>query len=509
MTAHAHIPPPTPQEAIEAAYRAICKRPHEATYTDLPPAAFADALERRAAPELQSVLQRHLLRIRDVTVPEDQRRTYIENLVTVLVDAKLGALVDFPNVGAHRSRRDAFVAAVNADDHRPAVVFIAERPYFQILREARWLARRGWRPFLLALAPLPSALAPAFHDAFAAVLDGVHQPSRLISVLRRLHPAIIHVQCWMWGYHIGRLAIENKGAAACVCEFYDLTSVIAERDVLCRNWPAEAVDRDLAFERYIFCHADAIVHRFPADVIADVMHAHGASPPVAEMHSYPCPDFVRYSDDKLSAADGIIRIVFAGGIIPQNDSHPPALFPEAGLLASMRKLVEQGFAVDVLHDPNRRVDPNSPEFTGFVDLARENPRFRLLPGEPPDRLASRLSRYDYGMILSVIDPDVLAVRPALMRGAVGTKLFAYFEAGLPVLVNAEYRYMSSIVSENGIGLPVHSTDIDDLARRLRNFDYAAAVRNVRHFNSAHGLDAEIGRLTTLYDTLRSQTRSLT
>lgn len=393
-----------------------------------------------------------------------------------------------------------FIDAVNDDgDGRRRAVFVATLPYFVILRESLYLRRNGWRTYLVSMLDLPSDLKALFERHFDGIVDGCNSGRLVRGIVRQLTPDLFHVQCWMRAYALGGLVLGNRGATPTVCEFYDVTSIYGERDVLAGLWGAEAVDFDLAMERHVLHAADGVVHRFPPAIVERWRARQGAMPPDVEMQAYPCEEFVAYDDDKPSRRDGRIRLVYAGGLVPQDEHHPPSLFPEASQPQTFRSLCEQGFALDVLHNPHRPPQPGDPVFAPFFAIAAEHPHFRLRPGVPIDQLAGATAQADYGLILCDMDLSNVVVGRETMEGGVGTKLFAYLEAGLPVLVNAEYTEMARIVTEHGIGLPVHSREIGTLARTLEGFDYDTATANVRRFNREHGMHREICRLMALYD----------
>ena len=378
------------------------------------------------------------------------------------------------------------------------IVFVAHQPYFVILREALSLRRLGYRLYLVSLWPVPDELREIFDQAFDGIIDTYGSLRLARKMIQSLHPDIFHIQCWMWFYVLGRMVIENKGRAVAVCEFYDITSVYAERDILCTNWPPLMVDMDFALERFILERADALVHRFPPFVVEEWRKRHGAMPPNIEMQAFPCPDFIVY-DDKPSRQDGITRFVFTGGPTPHGERQPAELHPTHNLHVAIRSLLEQGAAVDILHSPHSPMDSDDPDYAKYFELERQFPLFRVLKGVSPEHLGKVLSKYDYGFHLTHIDPDTLRVRESFMKGVVGTKIFACFEAGLPVLVNSEYEYMASIVTDNGLGLAVHSSELDGIFDRLATFDYKEAVGNIKKFNNVHRMDREIGRLVELYD----------
>ena len=135
----------------------------------------------------------------------------------------------------------------------------------------------------------------------------------------------------------------------------------------------------------------------------------------------------------------------------------------------------------------------------FLTLGRNYPRMRVLDGVPPDQLSETLAPYDFGILVMVFDDSVLRIGHGQRTGVVANKIFSYLEAGLPVIVSAEYEEMARIVREHGLGLAVASDELPALGSILEEFDYATAAANVRRYNETHGMAQEIGRLIALYD----------
>ncbi|OHC75283.1 MAG: hypothetical protein A3G18_02600 [Rhodospirillales bacterium RIFCSPLOWO2_12_FULL_58_28] len=394
-------------------------------------------------------------------------------------------------------RLEQFAATVN-DAHAlkasaGTIVFVANTAFMLIAREALYLRRNGFKVFLVLVGGIPDNLARLFRICFDDILEYVGNPEFLRRAIMALEPDIFHVQCWMWSYHVARMICESKRNAKCVCEFYDITSIYAARNELAAVWSPKIVDLDIACEKWLFQHADAIVHRFPEPVIAEL---YGAEPLQLEMQMYPCPEYVSYNNEKLSSEDGILRMVYAGGLVPKTDAHPESLFPERNHAEAFRKLLEQGFGIDIFMSPFRSLQESG--LDALHELTREFPLFRMLPGEAPDKLAGIISAYDFGLILT--DMDISKNRNTVhqLKSAAGTKLFIYAEAGIPVIVNAEYEYMTSIVERHGIGFGLPSQDIATAGPRIRAFDRAEAQENIRRFNSENGMDTHIHRLISLY-----------
>lgn len=493
-------PPPLETDALEARYRSYFDDPW---LPDVEPASSAPlvaAAVHDAAPALRAtLLRRYAELVKDQRTP-GELKMFMQNFVHGLARGGLATVFERVDAYLMANAYGAFVAEVNRRDGARRVLFLAHKPYFGILREALHLRRNGHRTYLVSLGTLMDDARSVFDAAFDAVVDAFGSRRFLARLMAALDPDIVHVQCMMWHYALGRLAIE---AARCpvVCEFYDITSLFAEREDLCSLWPVDTVDLDLALEGVIARRADAVVHRYTDEAITAWARRAGASPRTLQMLPYPSPEFAAPAAASEPAPGAGIRLVYAGNLIPRNDDHPPRLFCFHHQLEAIEALLDQGFAVDFFRDPTIPM-ASIPGFADYVDLARRRPAFRLLPGVLPDRLSERLAGYDFATVLTILDPGYRCT-PWHLRHTIPTKINTYLEAGLPVVVNAEFAALAAFVEANGIGLAVHSSEIGSLHERLRTFDRAEAAARVRRFGDEHGMHREIHRLIALYEDIEA------
>lgn len=393
-----------------------------------------------------------------------------------------------------------FSDAVNRGGNRlRTVLFVATIPYFVILKEAIYLRRNGHRVFLISLSPIPENILGIFETHFDGLAHTGNSFRLMRAALRNLNPDIVHVQCWMWMYILGRLAIEAYPGKAVVCEFYDATSLFADRLDMAAKWDPLIIDLDHSLERFIMHNASAIVSRYAPDIGETWAKSHGAAPRYLELQPYPCPEFIHYSEDRPSQKDGIIRLVHAGSFAPLDDDHPPTLFPEVSMPDTFLSLLKQGFAVDVFMPPQINREKLGPSYDAYRNLAKDFDTFRFLPGVSPDDFAEVISSYDYGILLFDYDPTVARISHLWMRGCMPTRFFSYLEAGLPGIVIAECENMTRFLEDNGVGLGVPSKEISRLAEILSGYDRDRAVGNIRRYNETHGMDKEISRLMEVYD----------
>jgi len=515
-----HGLPATPPEQIEADYRKAM------FYGDYPlgdreglASLIRDVSSRLPADALPEVLGRALnalLQMGGERTLRDLLKSLQEPILAGAPDGLLPGMAqpifallakngDAATLGAHCGRAlelsaaAGFIAQVNdRSAGRRRVVFVADQINYKVLREALYLRKRGCRTFLVGLTSYPPEVEAAHALAFDAKLALPGNLLVLGLLLDRLAPDIYHVHCNMGRYLQGRLVIERKGNAKVVCEYNDIGSIYADRDSMCREWGTAIVDGDIAMERFILHRADAFVHQWSPAIEPVLERMHGAMPPALQFQPYPCHEFLAYGDDKLSNEDGVIRFAYAGNPCPVASNTPGALFPGRYLPETVEALCGQGFAVDIFMDPSKADWFHDPE--GRYALARQRcPRFQMRRGVAPHELPRLINRHDFGLIALKVEMAATLVRPEKWRLDMANKFFAYMEAGLPVLVNAESGYIAEMVEHHGVGVAVSSEELDTVGARLRQLDYAEMAANVKRFNTEHMMDRQIDRLVALYD----------
>jgi len=390
----------------------------------------------------------------------------------------------------------SFIEMVNNNETgAKRVVFIARRPFFQILREACYLQKNGWRTFLVHMDMYNSDV----QTGFEAVLVIPNHLWLLDTLVGRLDAEVFHAQCLFMDSIMGVSVVRAQRKGACVCEFYDVTSVFAPRDALCIKWSPRVVDMELLLEKAVCLEADAVITRFPAPVHEELRRRHGGLTRIIEFQPYPCLEFTCYGDGKLSEKDGAVHLVYAGMFVPKDKDHPRELFPERNQCETFRRLVAQGLKLDVFCASQQAVGFNKATFADYHKLAEENPHFRMRESVPPNILAKVMAPYDFAINIFDLRLEESLNRDSHIKNVTSAKIFSYLEAGLPVIVTAEYEYMARIIEDNKLGFAVTRDEIDKVAERIKTFDYESCVENIKSFNREFGMAKEIRKITTLYE----------
>ena len=393
------------------------------------------------------------------------------------------------------------------DDYRscaePKVLFVAAVPYFQLVRISIALRRRGIHTYLLNLNLSDTALTDLHDASFDRHLTLPDNLLSLGAVLDAVEAPLIYLQVSMaeFDFPISSFVLENKGPAKCVCEFYDVLSLYYEKEILRRYFP-DATDYHFHVEDLVFEKGDAFTCRFHPSAIEELRRNHGTTKEIVEFHPYPLSDFSTYTDEKESDRDGLIRLVYTGRITELNINGEFAM-PEIRLggylLETFRRITAQGLAVELFTDPHFNIESRE-GFELYMEMAMMDPFFSVNSGYPPHELAREINKFDFGLNILGIDKSKLAIKETQFM-SVGTKIFTYLEAGIPVIVSREWEYISEIVEENGLGMALLGSEIEQLGQRIECFDYDQSVESIQKFNIDNSLQIHIEKLTTLFESL--------
>jgi hypothetical protein len=76
----------------------------------------------------------------------------------------------------------------------------------------------------------------------------------------------------------------------------------------------------------------------------------------------------------------------------------------------------------------------------------------------------------------------------------GSKISTYIEAGLPILVSPEQRFLKDFIEKHGIGIGLAFDELDNLKRILDNLDYRDLCDRVVAFRNHWSMENNIDRL---------------
>jgi hypothetical protein len=224
-----------------------------------------------------------------------------------------------------------------------------------------------------------------------------------------------------------------------------------------------------ASERYVRTRTSGFIYKDGGRPLGQLL----AESTVPSVQLMPCPP-KSFQLEPQPAPSGPLRLAHAGALRSAGTSRA---FADLYAVPLYRELLSQGCDLTVFPSA---VGPNGFEaaFGDYRRLAEEHPRAHLREHVELRELISALhGHFHYGILLYHFNPDLI-VGQRHLQGALASKLFVYWAAGLPVLVSAELEYMATLVGETGAGMVVERGEIATLGERLASVDYAALQARV-------------------------------
>jgi hypothetical protein len=115
----------------------------------------------------------------------------------------------------------------------------------------------------------------------------------------------------------------------------------------------------------------------------------------------------------------------------------------------------------------------------------------------PEALSQAIADYDYGVMFYRMPPYLRVGKPHFDY-MMPSKFYSFLEAGLPILISEEFKYVGSLVTQYGLGLTVSQDDIEHLDEVLARHDPRVFRRNIEAYRATILMDEKIGELLGLY-----------
>jgi len=174
---------------------------------------------------------------------------------------------------------------------------------------------------------------------------------------------------------------------------------------------------------------------------------------------------------------GEINIVFAGG---------PIKSWEAGV--SFKDIVRDITSQKIhFHTYGPCVNPKDHKW--FIDEDKNNEYYHFHASETPENLNKELSKYDFG--INPVFYDLNIMNPLLPKTAMANKMFNYIEAGIPIIMNKQFEFMSDIVEKNKIGFAINYEDLKNLREIIDDNNYQEMKRKIKIAQKKYSLNKKL------------------
>ena len=237
------------------------------------------------------------------------------------------------------------------------------------------------------------------------------------------------------------------------------------------NPPIFWLKNEVKYEKYNLEHADGIIAR------------NLESKDLSKRYSYKFPSknilFLDYCDESnfkkpsKTKFDNTkeIHLVYSGGIFG-----PSALKASWGIIdfeVLIKSLGHSKLHVNLYPFPNEPIQ----YYSELLDMEKTNPRLNIYPSVPNFKLANEIGKYHFGILpnFKVIDYPILDFK---LDMCTSNKFFNYLEAGIPIIISNELKFMAWIVQRYQIGIVVKRDDLNNLRNIISEYDYEQMVENI-------------------------------
>jgi len=406
---------------------------------------------------------------------------HIHCLVPLIEAYGLDGLMERALASIHESiRLGALRMARELPRDRKRVLFLSLNPPQHLVKTMAAAAGEGFAVAVvvesLMITPTISLADYAGKGCFHSLYHAEYWPAyEFLELEKRLKPLVDHVEVYMGTSESVAHILERRAAPAAV-EYRDFPQTVfrgREEAIQAMRVPPEDYDLEVARQKRIYLSADGVIMKDAPETLDFLEDLYGHRP------RHVLPFFHYFSEEwadagpveKLSAATGEPHLVYAGGVVNDPGWHNYPLYHS--LLEAGRILADQQIHLTIYNAG----DSSGEGFEDYLRLAEDCPFFHYHPAVPYSELKHVLPRHDFGWFC--FDFSEARENPFFHKITMGSKVFSYLEAGLPVLISPEQEFMARIVTRDlGSGILMPFKDLGNLKQTLLQQDWAPIRANI-------------------------------
>jgi len=382
---------------------------------------------------------------------------------------------------------------INSTSDKKKILYITITPTFNLLRQSIYVRKNGnYETILLMESPwLLKLMERHFDNVY--IYDTYYE---LANILKEVKPYVIHVQGGMLGSDFLCILAKLLSKTKIIFEFFDVPSLCVSKEDSVVAWGEKSTELGFFAEQYACENADGIILGYSHEAADILKKRYDVNASILEFHTYICNEFISSEKTiKYSQEDGKIHLVYGGNVALS--SLPKKIFADVQFHELIKEITKQGIYFDIYTTPH--VSPLKFEqfYSDYIDISKQDNLFRFKEGLFPHEAASEFSRYDFGMMVCFFNQGTFLSESLNTR--LPTKFFLYLEAGLPILVSEELKYVSKIVREYDIGIVVKQEDIYNLSKIIPTYDYEKLKNNVITARKELSMETHINTLLRFYE----------
>ncbi len=385
-----------------------------------------------------------------------------------------------------------------AAEKRPIVAFVTDRPALHTFKIMKEIRSQG---YAVLLCVEHDSITKTIHvDDYIGkgYFDTVFKsktlyPIELIKLLLLVNPKIVHAEAGMWEPYALAIAME-KITSPVVVDYRDVQEIVfTDANQACEYMkvqPSVYAIEERARED-IFKRAAGIIYK-ESDEVVDFLQKKYNHRPKHLLQYFPYIVGNNISDEILKTEKR--GIVYAGNITYDPEWHAYPLY--AGLLKAAKTIADQGIHFTIFNS----LDSTGDGFEDFVNLSKENPYFHYKFALPYQELMKELPYYEYAFFCFDYANEAVE-NPFFTRVGLGSKVFTYLDAGLPVIVSKEIEFMAEILKKMNLAIPYSYPDLPHLKKHLQTIDRKSLLKNITQVRDDWSHKKNRHKLKDLYENI--------
>lgn len=230
-------------------------------------------------------------------------------------------------------------------------------------------------------------------------------------------------------------------------------------------------EADNAAKKILFSKLDKILYRDDPIEFSFLQKYYAVSTPSFHM----LPFHVNRNLPDVEKKKGI-HIAHCGHIVfPLDDD----IWTDCGVQDSLQVIVPEVANQKIHFHLFNPSDPSGLMASRFLEGNHTNnePYIHYHKPEYDDKLIQILSGYTFGWMVYDFS-RYTTTHMSSHHHTLSTKLFTYIQAGLPVIISEEYKYMVDICNKYSIGIVLSRKDVPQLGEILKDVDVSSLLKNV-------------------------------
>lgn len=380
---------------------------------------------------------------------------------------------------------------------KPILAYISEYPFLHSFKVMQQIRKMGY--FVLLCVEKGDITSDIHVNDYAGTesFDFLYKTEKVFSfevvdLLKRLPVKLVHAEAGMWTAH-GLSIIVEQIKHPVVVDYRDIFESIYDTDEDAKKFMGlsdEDFNLEVSSRKNIFISATGVLYK----------EDHFALKLMEKIYDHePCfsLQYLPYMSKKLMHDNGAPMrneekgIVYAGNFTVDQEARTYPMFQS--LLKAVEIITTQGIHFSLYNS----LDSNGEGFHELIKLDEKNAFFHYHFALPYEQMISKLAQYEYGWFC--FDFSVTNESKVHDETTMASKIFSYYEAGLPILYSPELKFVESVVSEMGTGIPCPFEELYNLKNFLAGIDRGKIVRNSKQMRYKWTHEYNVHKLSCFYE----------